>query len=197
MISDRPTQSQSINLPAADVDLMQRIVERDQEALMALYQRFGNQVYSLALRVLRNPGLAEEATQDTFLKIWRKGESWNPERGQLSSWLLTITRYTAIDCLRREQRRSQEGTEFLDDLAEHSLTVSPVGDRRWLDGQLLRHLLGQIPAEQAEVIELAFFQGMTHSELADHLDWPLGTVKTRLRLGMQKLRELWIEATKL
>jgi len=179
---------------AADAALMLRITNQDQAALMDLYQRFGGQVYGLVLRVLRDTQLAEEATQDTFLKVWHKAEQWDSSRGQLSSWLLTIARYAAIDRLRREQRHSSTSVPFLDSLAENASAPKRVGDRRWLDGQLLRQFMATLPEEQALVIELAFFQGMTHSELAEHLQWPLGTVKTRLRSGLQKLRGLWMDS---
>ena len=182
------------NPDAADAALMLRITNQDQTALMELYQRFGSQVYGLVLRVLRDSQLAEEAAQDTFLKVWHKAEQWDPSRGQLSSWLLTIARYAAIDRLRREQRHSSASGPFLDSLAEHASAPERVGDHRWLDGQLLRQFLTTLPEEQALVIELAFFQGMTHSELAEYLQWPLGTVKTRLRSGLQKLRALWMQS---
>lgn len=174
---------------------MRRIVAQDQDALLMLYDRFGSQVYGLSLRVLRDRQLAEEATQDTFLKVWTKSVQWNPEKGQVGSWLLTIARYAAIDRLRREQRHSASGVTFLEALPDRTPSVLGVGERPWVDGQLLRQLLAELPAEQAQVIELAFFQGMTHSELADHLGWPLGTVKTRLRSGLQKLRMLWNQST--
>jgi RNA polymerase sigma-70 factor (ECF subfamily) len=190
---DNPVDQYAV-VDAVDAELMIRIVSQDQTALMVLYQRFGSQVYGLALRVLRDPQLAEEATQDTFLKVWHKSEQWNPARGQLSSWLLTIARYAAIDRLRREQRHVSSSGTYLDDLADHAIAPAQMGDRRWLDGQLLRQFLLVLPQDQALVIELAFYQGMTHSELAEHLQWPLGTVKTRLRSGLQKLRLLWIEA---
>ena len=173
---------------------MQRIVAQDQAALLALYERFGSQVYGLALRVLRDSRLAEEAAQDAFLKVWNKSVQWDPAKGQVGSWLMTIARYAAIDRLRREQRHNAAGATFLDALPDLTPSASIVGDRRWIDGQLLHQLMDELPAEQAQVIELAFFQGMTHSELAEYLGWPLGTVKTRLRSGLQKLRVLWSAA---
>ena len=185
-----PTSDQT----PSDADLMRRIVAQDHAALLALYERFGSQVYGLALRVLRDSQLAEEAAQDAFLKVWNKSVQWDPAKGQVGSWLLTIARYAAIDRLRREQRHNAAGATFLDALPDHTPSASIVGDRRWIDGQLLRQLMAELPAEQAQVIELAFFQGMTHSELAEYLGWPLGTVKTRLRSGLQKLRVLWSEA---
>ena len=107
------------------------------------------------------------------------------------SWLLTITRYTAIDRLRKEQRRPILDEVELDDLriGKRSMVDDPV----WQDGRALRALMQQLPVEQVQVIELAFFEGMSHSELAEHLKLPLGTVKTRVRLGLHKLKTLWAE----
>lgn len=182
--------------PSDDSDLMELIVAQDQEALLLLYQRYGSPVYSLALRILRDPGQAEEVTQDTFLKVWQRSSQWDPNKGQLSSWLLTIARYTAIDRLRKERRITTQAVTSLEETVDPPATQGLVGDRLWQDGQLLRELMTQLPSEQAQVIELAFFLGLTHSELAEHLGWPLGTVKTRLRLGLHRLRTLWVDATK-
>lgn len=176
-----------------DSEIMLRIMRQDQDALLLLYERFGSQVYSLTLRVLRDTRLAEEATQDTFLKVWHKSVQWDAARGQVSSWLLTIARYTAIDRLRKEKRHAVLGAEVLEAIPSQTSSASPIGDRRWMDGQMLRQLLARLPAEQAQVIELGFYQGMTHSELAEYLGWPLGTVKTRMRLGLEKLRVMWHE----
>ena len=189
-----PPLAPTFDPPSNDADLMRRIVAQDQSALMTLFERFGSQVYGLALHVLRDSRLAEEASQDTFLKVWNKSVQWDPAKGQLDSWLLTIARYAAIDRLRREQRHTAAGATFPDALPDHTPGATIVGDRRWIDGQLLRQLMAELPAEQAQVIELAFFQGMTHSELAESLGWPLGTGKTRLRSGLQNLRVLWTEA---
>lgn len=178
----------------SDLDLMQRINQGDQDALLTLYARYGSQVYGLALRILRNTALAEEATQDTFLKVWRKGVRWEPAKGLFGSWLLTVARYTAIDHLRRERRQAPSHADPPEASPWASAALPQVDESRWHDGQVLRALLEQLPAEQRTVIELAFYQGMTHSELAEHLGWPLGTVKTRLRLGLQRLRSLWQEA---
>jgi RNA polymerase sigma-70 factor (ECF subfamily) len=167
-------------------DLMFRLTERDQSALSELYDQFSRLVFSIALRVVQNPMLAEEITQDTFLKLWHQPGSWDPERGKFVSWLLTITRYTAIDRLRKEQRRPLQHAVELDEvrLGRHGWS----DDDTWLDARLLRAHMQRLPKEQLEVIELAFFQGMTHSEMSEHLGLPLGTVKTRIRLGLQKLK---------
>jgi RNA polymerase sigma-70 factor (ECF subfamily) len=167
-------------------DLMGRLIERDQSALSELYDQFGRLVFSIALRVVQNPMLAEEITQDTFLKLWHQPASWDPDRGKFVSWLLTITRYTAIDRLRKEQRRPLHHAVELDEVRLGKR--GHIDDEPWLDARLLRAHIQRLPQEQLEVIELAFFEGLTHSELAERLGLPLGTVKTRIRLGLQKLR---------
>lgn len=175
-----------------DVELMRRIAAHDQEALRALYQQHGKAAYSLAYRILQNATLAEEVTQDAFLKVWRQTTHWNPEKGKLKNWLLTITQFTAIDRLRREQRQPALHPDSIEDTDETMLS-SPA-DSRWQDGTVLRLLLTQIPEEQAALIDLAFFQGMSHSDIASVTQLPLGTVKTRLRSGLQRLRALWLES---
>jgi RNA polymerase sigma-70 factor, ECF subfamily len=179
---------------ASDAELMHLVQSQDQNALMALYQRYGNLVYSQALYVLRASSLAEEVTQDVFLKMWHQAERWDPSRGQLSSWLLTVSRHAAIDRLRKEQRRPGLDAASLESVAYTLQDRGTIDDPLWHDGQLLRRLIGQLPVEQQQVIDLAYYQGLTHSELSQHLDLPLGTVKTRLRLGLSKLRALWLEA---
>lgn len=175
-----------------EANLVQRLIQQDQTALSELYTQFGGLVYSIAMRVVQNPVLAEEVTQDAFLKVWHQPSSWDPSRGKFVSWLLTITRYTAIDLLRKEQRRPVQDAVELEDLRIGSGSV--MDDPIWQDGRLLRSLLENLPAEQVQVIELAFFEGMSHSEMAEHLNLPLGTVKTRVRLGLQKLKALWQDA---
>ena len=177
-------------------ELLQQVARQDQEALMALYQRYGALVYGLCLRVLRQPGWAEEVTQDVFLKLWRQPDRWDPSLGQFSSWLLTISRNAAIDRLRSEGRQAQAAWGADEEGADSTvdLHLFAAEQTNWLNGQLLRRLLGQLPPEQRQLIELAFFEGYSHSELADLLHLPLGTVKTRLRMGMQKLRGLWEES---
>jgi RNA polymerase sigma-70 factor, ECF subfamily len=177
-------------LTQVDTELIGRILCREEAALIELYRRYGALVYGLALRVLHNPGLAEEVTQDIFLKVWQQPERWNPTLGQFSSWLLTITRNAAIDRLRKERPRQNQPVEQVEDLSEHDYTT----EANWYDGQLLATLLAQLPPEQRHLIELAFYNGYSHSELAERLGLPLGTVKTRLRSGLQKLRTLWEEA---
>jgi RNA polymerase sigma-70 factor, ECF subfamily len=179
----------------SDLELMQRIEKHDQSALALLYARYGKAIYSLTFRVLQNTVLAEEATQDTFLKVWRMAARWDSTKGQLLSWLLTVARNSAIDRMRQEKRQSTSNITPLEDTMPIVSTTDVPDDPLMRDGQLLRQLIGQLPPEQAHAIELAFFGGLTHSELADHLKLPLGTVKARIRMGLQKLRNAWEEAT--
>lgn len=175
-----------------DIDLMRRIADRDQQALLTLYEQYGTAVYSLAYRILGNSTLAEEVAQDTFLKVWHQTTRWDSQKGKLKNWLLTIAQFTAIDRLRKEGRQPAIHPEPIEDTDESLLTA--VNSPRWQDGSVLRILVSQLPPQQAYLIELAFFQGMSHGEIADALNMPLGTVKTRLRAGLQKLRELWLES---
>jgi RNA polymerase sigma-70 factor (ECF subfamily) len=174
----------------ADSHLVERIRRQDQSALIELYRIYGAAVYGLALRVLHDSGLAEEITQDVFLKLWQMPERWNPALGQLSSWLLTITRNAAIDRLRKERHQQTHQLEQTDQIAN----TRADREHSWYDGQVLNSLLQELPTEQRQLIELAFYQGYTHSELSENLRLPLGTVKTRLRSGLIKLRTLWEKA---
>lgn len=173
-----------------DRRLMQRVAAGDHTALAQLYDRFSAAVYGLAYRVAGDDAVAQDITQETFLKVWQGRARWHADRGRLSSWLLTITRYTAIDHLRALKRQPLTS---LDDAPE--VAAEEVDDALLTDARLLRDLMAQLPPEQALAIELAFFHGLTHRDLADRLGLPLGTVKTRVRLGLLKLRDAWLAAT--
>lgn len=176
-----------------DRQLIERLAAQDQQALAQLYARYGGPVYSLCMRVLGQPTLAEEVTQDTFLKVWHNPGAWQPDKGRFASWLLTVARYTAIDRLRAEQRQVTDGAGSLEDVQIVDVEGQP--DSPLLrDGRLLAELIAQLPPEQAHLITLGFFHGYTHRELAERLGLPLGTVKTRIRLGLNKLRDLWAAA---
>lgn len=168
-------------------NLMSRIAARDQSALAELYDSCATMIYSLAYRVLDNHTFAEEITQDTFLTIWTQPDRWDAGRGSLVGWMLTIARNAAIDRLRKEQRRPLRTALDLDDFIER---IGVENDDR-LDTEALRVCLEGLPVEQAQAIQMAFYQGLTHEELAAALNQPLGTVKTRVRLGLQKLRACW------
>jgi len=177
-----------------DINLMQRIAIRDQLAFRTVYEQYGGAIYSLAYHVLQDTTLAEEVTQDTFLKVWRQTAQWDPDKGNLKNWWLAINHFTAIDRLRKERRQPSLHPDSIEDVEEKI----PVGrnETGWQDGVVLRMLISQLPQEQAFLIELAFFRGMSHSEIAEETRIPLGTVKTRLRSGIQRLRELWLETAK-
>jgi len=178
-----------------DVVLLQRTAAGSSDALLALHKRYANLVYSMAWRVLQDVGLAEEVTQDVFMKLWQHGRRYDPARGRFSSWLLSVTRFAAIDRLRQEGRRplSAELPAGSSDEPTSLEGLLSTDHASWERGQHLRLLLGQLPAEQRQVVELAYFGGLTHSELAEQLSLPLGTVKGRLRLGLEKLRGLWLD----
>jgi len=175
-----------------DEELMQRLAYRDLWAFRALYDRYGNLVYSAALRVLRDPQVAEDMVQEIFFRIWRKPDSYVAQRGRFATWLTSVTRNRAVDEIRSRGRRfryetaspeEQERELPAPDTNDPALTAELADQRR-----LILAALAQIPAEQRQIIELAYFGGLTQQEIAERLSQPLGTVKTRIRLGMQKLR---------
>jgi RNA polymerase sigma-70 factor (ECF subfamily) len=173
-----------------DQDLMARIRQRDTSALAELYDLYASRIYSLAVAVLGDGMGAQEVTQDVFMKVWQSPNLYYREDGRFVGWLLTITRRLAIDRLRHEQRRSGKSISIdLDDFPELRDTA-PDEEARWRE---LRHMMDELPVEQREVILLAYYRGLSQSEIAEHLGLPLGTVKTRLRLGMDKLRLAYAE----
>jgi RNA polymerase sigma-70 factor, ECF subfamily len=168
-----------------------RIAAGDESALAALYDESNQLVYSTALRILRDPADAEEATLDVYLQVWRTAQNYNERRGSVGAWLVMLARSRAIDRLRsRRSREELEGPQK--DYVEVRSTGQGPEQEAQVHQQRRRVLsaLDALPPEQREAVELAFFSGFTHSELAVRLSQPLGTVKTRIRNGMMKLREL-------
>ena len=179
------------NYSSPDADLIQRVAQADHEAFLVLYDRYASRVYGLALRMMGNAMAAEDIAQEAFLKVWNRAGTFKPDRGSLAAWLLTITRRTALDRIRADTRRTSPGDPFdpetvLLDLPDPQTSSS---EARW---RSLRLMLTDLPTEQQQVIDLAFFNGLSHSQIAERLQLPLGTVKTRLRLGMEKLRQAWL-----
>lgn len=176
-----------------EITLLQRIQNGDEEALILLHSRYANLVYSVALRVLDDGMAAEEVTQDTFLRLWHKADTYDPLRGRFITWLLTVARRIAIDALRQRKRREpRAGLLFMDE--DPGLWENILLDEGESAGEMRRTLqsaLRELPPEQRDLLELVYFYGLSHSDLAETLDIPLGTVKTRIRLGMQKLRLAW------
>ncbi len=174
-----------------DHQLIQRISQVDKNALEALYTRFQTPVYSLAMFMLKQPALAEEVTQDIFLNIWLKAGSFNSERGQPKGWIMSVAHHKIVDVI-RSRRRTIVNTDPAD---YETLDLLPAGGasteaqvEQTLERERIMRALATIPESQSEVIMLAYFEGFSQSEMAERLDQPLGTIKTRVRLAMQKLR---------
>ena len=176
---------------ADDVALMRRIVEADETALGALYDRWVRSLYSLVLHLLKDPDEAEDVVEETFWQAWRKAGSYEPSRGAVSTWLLTIGRRKALDRLRARKRSREDILSDERSFADLPSTApDPSMDVEGLElRENVRLALNDLPQEQREVLELGYFNGLSQSEIADVTGQPLGTVKTRMRLAMQKLRE--------
>jgi RNA polymerase sigma-70 factor (ECF subfamily) len=174
----------------ADEDLMTLVERRDADAFAVLYDRHGGAAYSLAHRIVGNPALAEDVTQEGFLSVWRSGARFDPARGSVRSWTLGIVRNRAIDALRRNSTQAPkldlDDDALLEGQAAGELTDSEAIRRE--TSRRVRGALVELPDEQSEVIGLAYFGGFTHSEIAAMLGMPLGTVKGRMRLGLEKIR---------
>jgi RNA polymerase sigma-70 factor (ECF subfamily) len=170
------------------------LVSRDDDlALAELYDRYGRAAYSLALRVLRDPALAEDAVQEAFLTIWRTAGSFLADRAKPNTWILTLAHRRAVDLVRREERRRAaplESAEALEPDAPSTEATVELRDRR----QIVQEALKKLPADQREALELAYYGGFTQSELAERLAVPLGTVKSRMFAGLRRLRDLLAEA---
>lgn len=173
------------------LEYLRRAAEGDQAGLTSLYDASSQLVFTVALRILDDRADAEEVALDVFSQVWRKAGDFDRDRGSLTSWLITLTRSRAIDRVRsrKETKRREEGGADLSAFA----TASASPEEDILAGQnrmRVRAAVAILPPEQREAIELAYFSGLSHSELASRLGQPLGTVKTRIRLGMMKLRSV-------
>jgi RNA polymerase sigma-70 factor (ECF subfamily) len=153
-----------------------------------IYERYGGLAFSLAVRILGDAGRAEDVVQDVMTSVWRKPERFDPERGGFRTWFLTLVRNRSIDVLRGKEKREHRETQLPVQARPASVASDP-----WqavslsLERKALREALDSIPADQRHIIELAYFGGYTQSEIAERLQLPLGTVKGRLRLGLEKL----------
>ena len=176
---------------AEDVALVRRMVEADETALGALYDRWVHSLYSLVLHLLNDPDEAEDVVEETFWQAWRKAGSYEPSKGAVSTWLLTIGRRKALDRLRSRKRSKEDPIQNDRTFADYaSSSPGPSDDVETLElRESVRSALRELPEEQREVLELGYFKGLSQSEIADVTGQPLGTVKTRMRLAMQKLRE--------
>lgn len=165
----------------------------DSAAMEELYERYNRPVFSFAYRMLGDRDHAEDVMQEVFLRAWRRSGRFSDTRGTLISWLLSITHNMAIDELRKKQRRPQKADAREPDVMMGSLrdTAEPVEETaiRSDTGRAVRKALTEIPENQRQVLELGYFQGMTQREIAESLNIPLGTIKTRMRLAMKKLQD--------
>jgi RNA polymerase sigma-70 factor, ECF subfamily len=174
----------------ADEDLMPLVERKDAAAFEVVYDRHGGAAYSLAYRIVGDRGIAEDVTQEAFLSLWRSGAKYDRTRGSVRTWLLGVVRNRAIDALRRQATRAPTVELELDRLPDTRPTAE-LTDTEAVRREAAREVRGalrMLPADQLKVIELAYFGGLTHSEIAEALGMPLGTVKGRMRLAMEKIR---------
>ena len=172
----------------ADAELVQRVGEGDTAALRVLYERYGSILFGMAMRIVGDRQAAEECTQDALLAVWRNGATYDPDRASVSSWMIAIVRNRAVDAVRRRAARpSDPHAEIWEtDEAPGAGDVVAAADT----SRRVAAALAELPQEQREVLTLAYFQGLSHSEIAGQLGIPLGTVKGRVRLALDRLRAL-------
>lgn len=167
-----------------DNELMRRIVRRDTHALSALYDRYGPACLALSQRVVGDSSVAEDVVQELFVRVWESPNAYQPARGSVKTWLVTTARSRSIDALRKQRTRNRIQERAGEDQPDYSLpprrASSTVG--RAVEG---------LPEDQRRVIELAYFEGLTQAEISEQLKMPLGTTKSRLRLGLSKLKEVF------
>jgi RNA polymerase sigma-70 factor (ECF subfamily) len=188
-----PPEPASPPAESADEELVRRVGLGDTAALEALYGRYARVVYSFAVRIVSDGPTAEEILQEAFVRTWSQAGTFRTVRGNYASWLLSITHNLAIDELRRRQRRPQrvdaiDGNDVLYGLVDEATNVEEAAEAGALR-ERVAEALSRLPEAQRVAVELAFFKGMSQREIAAYLDEPLGTIKTRLRLGMQKLKD--------
>jgi len=179
--SDRPAENMSAT---DDMGLLTRIQSGDQEAMSALFDRYGTMVYSVALRVLKDAGEAEDVMQEIFVQVWKNPGAFVSGKGSLGGWLVVVARNRSIDMIRR--RRPTEQVELFS--LPSSTNLAREAERNSLLGKI-RGVMVSLPEEQRKSVELAFFEGLSHSEIAEKTGDPLGTVKTRIRLALTTIRK--------
>jgi RNA polymerase sigma-70 factor (ECF subfamily) len=185
-----PSTLPAMDAAPSDVSLVARCADGDEGALAELYDRFGRAAYGLALRIVRDATQAEDVVQEAFMDLWRSAARFDPSRSRPASYLLTFVHRRAVDLIRREQARPQRGGD-VDDLSVASTAEDPpsvvVASEQ---GTTVRRALAALPVLQREVLELAYFNGLSQSEIAERLGEPLGTVKSRTHVALSRLREL-------
>lgn len=180
--------------PGRDEDLVRRTAAGDTDAFAALFDRHSPRVLGFLIELLRSRGEAEEVLQEAFLQVWRRAGRYDPDRGSVPGWLLLVARSRALDRIRsrRSRVRREQAVHEGGGAPAHGTGELPVGTRRLEAEERSRQVffaLGELPDEQRRAVELAFFEGLSHSQIARRLEAPLGTVKSRILLGMKKLRQ--------
>ena len=173
-----------------DLELLAQISKQDREALATLYDRYGRRVFALAVRILNDPVGSEEVTQDVFMSVWRRGASYTSKKGKFTTWMFSIAHNRTIDELRKRRRdRSRENDDIEDHYDLKSSDISPA-DAAVAQSEYakVKAAMDNLPEEQKSVVELSYFKGLTQTEIATKTGQPLGTVKTRMRLALKKLR---------
>lgn len=186
-----PTYSTRPATPLAssdDLSVVRRIAEGDESALATLYDRWAQSVHSLVAHLLKDADSAEDVVEETFWQVWQRASSYDASRGTVRTWILTIGRSRALDRIRSRKRSREDATtdlRFIRDPRSDPSQDAEGAERR----QLVYSALSELPDDQRRALELAYFRGLSQSEISDLLGEPLGTIKTRMRLGMQKLRD--------
>jgi RNA polymerase sigma-70 factor (ECF subfamily) len=178
-----PQDARSAVGEASDLSLVARVRARDESAMGALYDRYSSLVYAVALRVLGDTGAAEDVLQEIFLQLWRKPAAFDSARGSMGAWLAVIARNRAIDALRKRKPE----TDIEDVVLSVETNFADNADRGRALAKI-RELMGTMAAPQRSALEMAFFEGLTHTEIAEKTGEPLGTIKTRIRAGLLSLR---------
>jgi len=184
-----PTTQNYKNQNGGDAQLIAQLQNRDTEALAELYDRYGRLVYSMILRVVHDVGVAEDLVQETFMRVWNRVQGFDGHKGSIGPWLLAIARNRAIDYLRSVRNRDRNTVEF--DESAQSVHLSDAGrDVEALYNRgTLRAALSKLRPNHSRAIELAYFEGLSHAEVAERMGQPLGTVKSWVRVGLDGLRE--------
>lgn len=188
-VPPEPRRSGGTAVPSSEARLLARCATGDQTAFAELYDAIAPRVYGLVRRVVRSPAISEEVSQEVLLEVWRSSARFDPERGSAAGWILSIAHRRAVDRVRSEEAASRRDTAYSgrNAVVDHDATANLVEDN--LEQQRIRRALDQLTDTQRQSIELAFYGGYTHAEVAGLLDIPVGTAKTRIRDGLIRLRD--------